>query len=268
MVVKKEEIPVADEKIEESSEPRAELSFWERYQMLGAYVREQAPKVLKFDSNVSNIDYDYVDTQQYKSFLGMCADACDMSFTWSTYRPELTLAKNDNGKQIFIIIITGCATFRDKYSEERIELDISGMGISVGNNYALSIANTNAIRNFITNNFLIPTNDRDNDDMKATIGDSNFLTDKAKAEQRKELLDSTKTVNEYATVAFGKVVYKRIEETLANDIPADFRKTLEKFKASKFENGEPKRLDGQKNVWIVKKKAANAILGDLDAHNE
>lgn len=273
MTVKKKEEPVVEP--EESTDEGVDITafpFSERYYQLGKYVREKAPEVLKFDSNVDNIDYDYVDTQQYKTFIGMCADACGISFAWGSHYPDLQIATNDKGKQIFIVTILCTAIFMDRYSDEKIEIECGGMGTSFGNNYACSIAQTNAIRNFLTNNFLIPTNDRDTDDMKQSVNKS-WLTDSEKSEKREALLEKTKTVSEYATVSFGNVVASRIAETLKLEtIPTDFRTTLENFRASKFTEKDgvyvPNTLEGSDTLWIVKKKAANKILSDLDEYND
>lgn len=269
--IKKKEDAVEEAREETVEDTATQIGFYERYNNLGAYVREQAPKVLKFDSNVSNIDYDYVDTQQYKSFIGACADACGISFVWSMGYPNLRIEKNDSGKQIFIVTVEGMARFLDKDSDEFIEIGTCGMGCSYGNNYALSIAQTNAMRNFLTNNFLIPTNDRDTDDMKAAVSDkaSKFLTEGQKSEKRSQLLDKTKSTSEYATLTYAKVVYDRIQATLAKeDVPEDFRARLTGFMESKFDGDKPKSPEGMDDVWCVKKKAANAIMSDLDEYND
>lgn len=244
-----------------------DIPFTERYGLMCRAIHEEAPRVLKFDSMVDNIDYEYVDTQQYKSFIAMMADRFDISFGWSCKYANLERFNNDKGKFCFQMLVTCQASFYDFYNEEVIDVDACGFGVSIGNNYAMSVAQTNAIRNFITNNFLLPTNDRDNDDMRNHIDTGAFLTDKTKAQKRDELLEKTKSDNKYATVAYGKVLYGRIQETLEKDVPEDFRARLEKFAAAKFTDGEPTPAEDAPNMWCVTKKAAAAVMSDLDSYN-
>lgn len=272
MPVKKKDEPTVEPVEPQEVAPEEVMSFYERYHAFCAYVREKAPDVLKFDSNVSNIDYDYVDTQQYKAFVGACADACGISFSWATVgMPLLRIETNDKGRQCFIITIQCLATFWDKFSDQRIEVEAAGMGISMGNNYALSVAQTNAMRNFITNSFLLPTNDRELDDMKSEIDTGKFLTDKQKEERRTVLLESTKSVNEHATIMYGSVVSARILAALEKELPADFREQLEKFLETKYTKidgvYDPIPVEGTPDAWIVKKKGANKLMSDLDEYN-
>lgn len=272
IVTKKENAPetTAEEAppvVQEKEPQLSDLSFRYRYGLMCRAIHEEAPKVLKFDSMVDNIDYEYVDTQQYKAFIAMVADRFDLSFTWECSRAELDRFNNDKGKLCFQMIVSCSASFCDFHSDEYLTMDACGFGISIGNNYALSVAQTNAIRNFITNNFMLPTNDRDNDDMRNHIDTGAFLTDKAKKEKREEALSKTATDNKYATMAYGKVLYSRIQETLEKEIPEDFRNRLEKFAASKFDGGEPVPAEDAPTMWCVTKKAAAAVMGDLDTCN-
>lgn len=272
MPVKKKDEPTVEPTESQEVIPETPSTFQERYHAFCAYVRETAPSVLKFDSNVSNIDYDYVDTQQYKAFVGACADACDLSFSWSTVgAPNLQVEVNDKGRQCFIVTLQCRATFWDKHSEQYLEVEAAGMGISMGNNYALSVAQTNAMRNFITNNFLLPTNDRDLDDMKSKVDAGTYLTDKQKEEKRAVLLESTKSANEHATIMYGSVVSARIVSALQKELPADFREQLEKFLETKYDKVDgvyvPIPVEGTPDAWIVKKKGANKLMSDLDEYN-
>ena len=85
IVTKKETAP---EVTEEETAPVAQepamshMTFRQRYGLMCRAIHEEAPKVLKFDSMVDNIDYEYVDTQQYKAFIAMVADRFDLSFMW------------------------------------------------------------------------------------------------------------------------------------------------------------------------------------------
>ena len=169
MVVKKkpeETVEIVEEVTEEVEveEVQSHLPFNVRLRQLGTLIRSTASDVLQFDSNVSNIDYDYVDTQQYKKFLGACCDQVDgIMFSCDTEHPHVEVQFDNKGIMIFVVDLTMRFTFYDVYTDDYIENTGCGLGVSRGSNYALTIAQTNAIRNYITNNFLLPTSDREMD---------------------------------------------------------------------------------------------------------
>ena len=245
-------------------------SFPMRMAQLGALIRERAKEVLKFDSNVDNINYDYVDTQQYKNLLGVCCDKVGVGFQLRTYNEHLSTQTDAKGTIIYIVNLNMEMSFFDPFEPTedgltaRFMSNSFGMGVSRGNSYAAGIAQTNAMRNLITNTFMIPTNDREGDDVRAGIQPTAYLTDSEKAAKREELLDKTKSSSLFATVQYGNIVYSRIQETLKKDIDPEFRKTLERFVDNKFINGKPIPQPEDDSLWIVKKSAANKILSDLD----
>ena len=243
----------------------SKVSFYERFARLGVLIREKAKETLKFDSEISNIDYVYVDTQQYKSLVGAACDAVGIIFTCSVDDVQYDIQTDNKGVMIFIGSCVVRARFYDPFSDDNcITASAAGMGVSRGSGYALGIAQTNAMRNLLTNAFLIPTSDREADDVRENIKPASYLTDAAKAEKREELLEKTKSNSLYATIMYGNIVKSRIEETLAKDIPEDFRKRLEGFLENKYVDGKPIPLDDDPNFWIVKKEAATKILNDLD----
>ena len=259
-------VDATSEEVEGAMAP-APMTFAEKYIALGRYIREKAPEVLKFDSNVSNIDYDYVDTQQYKAFVGMCCNVAGLGFQWETSNAEITFMADAKGKQVTMVKVSGVATIvGDINSGEQVSSSVVGVGFNYNPAHCLSAAETNAMRNYLTNNFLIPTSDRDSDDMKSKIEVGKYLTNEQKSEKRTELLEKTKSGSLYATITYGNVLQKRIVETLTKDIPEDFKAQLTKFMAEKFADDKPIPVEGDESLWIVKKKAASAIMSDLDKY--
>ena len=268
-IKKKSEIVVEKRVVEPNEIP----PFRVRFAQMGAAMREGA-KNLKFDSEVDAINYVYVDTQQYKELLGKCCDQYGIVPVYESFpvgdNGDLQCIKDDRGAMIFVVSTKISIHFYDAFStgaDSCITAWGYGMGVSRGGGYAAGIAQTNAIRNLITNTFMLPTSDRESDDVKGNGMVQSFLTDDAKASKRAALLEKTKSDSQYASVQYGKVLYGRIQETLAKDIPANFKTTLEKFVESKFKDGEPIALDTDANLWIVKKVAANQIMSDLDEYN-
>lgn len=240
-----------------------------RFAQLGALVREES-KNLKFDSTVDNINYDYVDTQQYKELIGRCCDKVGIGVVYNTKNEDLQIQFDQKGTMIFIAKLNVEITFFDPFLDfadksNQFVVNAFGMGVSRGSGYAVGIAQTNAIRNLLTNQFMIPTSDRESDDVREGIQPIAYLTDSAKNAKREELLERTKSTSQFATVQYGTIVYARIQETLKKDIDPAFRETLERFVDNKFINGKPIPQPEDDSLWIVKKSAANKILSDLDA---
>lgn len=270
--IKKKTEAVADEVVDVEVPPTDYIPpFRLRFAQMGAAMRARA-KNLKFDSEVDAINYVYVDTQQYKDLLGQCCDEFGIVPMYEATpvgdNGDLQVIKDDRGALVFVVSSTITIYFYDALSESTpITASGYGMGVSRGGGYAVGIAQTNAMRNLITNAFMLPTSDRESDDVKGNGMVQNFLTDESKANKRAALLEKTKSDSQYASIQYGKVLYGRIQETLAKDIPANFRTTLEKFVETKFKEGEPIALDTDTNLWIVKKVAANQIMSDLDEYN-
>lgn len=258
------------EKVEEELQPEEgmqleikDLTFEQRFQMLGAMIREKAGSLLKFDSTIENISYDYVDTQQYKVLLASCCDALDIVFGCSFSGTQVQMEKDNKGVMVYMAQTSASFTFGEG-NETKITMAADGFGVS-RNGSVVTIAQTNAMRGFITNNFLLPTNDRDFDDVKQNMKAEKFFTDSEKAEKREKLLNSTKSTAEYPNVKYGEVLYERAMSVM-DKIPEDFKEKLNRFIEKNYEDGKPIPLEGSTNLWKVKKTAANAVLGDIDQY--
>lgn len=269
-VVKKKVAEVTEPTPEVVEEPTATENppFIYRFAQMGAMIRNKAKEFLKFDSQVDSIDYVYVDTQQYKELLGKCADSWGIGVIYNSNDPKIQIQTDAKGAMVFVATVDVRVRFFDPFGEDKEMCSSAcGMGVSRGSGFALGVAQTNAMRNLITNTFMLPTSDRESDDVKGNIEPQKFLTSEAKADKRAELLEKTKSATQYATIQYGKVLYGRIQDTLSKDISAEFRTKLETFVASKFKDGEPIALDDNADFWIVKKVAANQIMSDLDEQN-
>lgn len=269
MVTKPKE-PIVEKKVEEIQTEEVEptvdiksLPFDERFQMLGAMIREKAGAYLKFDSTIENIGYDYVDTQQYKVLLASCCDALAITFACEFYGTDVQMEKDNKGVMVYMAQTTACFHFGDGRNVH-VAMHADGFGVS-RNGSVVTIAQTNAMRGFITNNFLLPTNDRDFDDVKQNMKAETFFTDSQKAEKREQLLNATKSTAEYANLKYGEILYARAMETM-DKMPEEFKGKLQHFLDKNYEDGKPIPLEGSDNLWKVKKTAANAVLGDIDKY--
>lgn len=265
--------PVVEKKVEEVQAEEVEtantifeLPFEKRFQMLGAMIREKAGSTLKFDSTIENISYDYVDTQQYKVLLASCCDALGITFICSFGDTQVQMERDNKGVMVYMAQTKLVVEFLDDDGSTHATRHMTADGFGVSRNGSVvTIAQTNAIRGFITNNFLLPTNDRDFDDVKSNMKAETFFTDSQKAEKREKLLNATKSTAEYANIKYGEILYARAMETM-DKMPEDFKKKLNHFIEKNYEDGKPIPLEGSDNLWKVKKTAANAVLGDIDQY--
>lgn len=246
-----------------------DITFAEKVIALGRLIRANAAENLKFDSNIGNINYDYVDTQQYKNLVAKCCDELGIGVGFNTKFLDYDSQKNDKGSFVYTVFAESSIVLYGSGKDEEVYFKGIGFGVSTGGGYAASIATTNSMRNILTNAFMLPTSDRE-DDVKLNAPQNEakaYLSDTEKNEKREKLLAETKSTVEYATVQFGKIIRKRAEDVLKGEVPDDFRATLTKFLESKYnEDGSPKTLEGNDTMWIVKKTAATKILGDLDKY--
>lgn len=266
---KKVEKAEAETEAMETIEPEEELAFRDRMLALGQLIRDNYQDLLKFDSSIDNISYDYVDTQQYKLLLGKTCDLCGIGFNFDVYDKNIDV--RETGSTLTIIAsVSAVMTFYGKNDGESMSIETVGFGLSKGSGHALTNACTNAMRIGITDTFLLATNDRDSDDVKNLSNAKDYLTQDQKKEKKKELLDKTKNEEKQSTILYGEVLRDRAKSVIdAQAGPAEFRTILEKFLENKYdENGKPLPFTNDPNEtrWIVTVDGANKLMGDIDQY--
>lgn len=237
----------------------------EQYIALGMLVRDTWKDVLEFDGYVDNINYSYVNTQQYKAFLGACCDRVGLGIVYDCGFHNTEVKANDKGQLTMISNVWVAITFTGN-DLNGITVRGLGTGVSKGSGHASSIAETNALRNLITNTFMLPTNESDDDvasNSKERI--NKWHTEQEKADIKDDIV--SKKNNDYALVHFAKAVHQRIERALESDnIKGAFRAKLEKFMVDKFnEDGSPITREENPDEWIVKMDAARKVMEEIDA---
>jgi len=175
----------------------------------------EAAKGVKFDGVIDNINYEYADTQQYKAWLAALASrnrliiGLDLSVDFLGI-----IGKSKNGGDIYAAQADGEVTFTDADSDDHVHYAISGFGSNVQPGYCNGGAQTNAIRNFILNGFMLDNKGREGDDQAfnaATDAASNSYTSPdAKAAIKQNIKEEKAEEKQYATDLFAKALYELV----------------------------------------------------------
>ena len=226
-----------------------------------------AAKGVRFDSVVSNIGYEYADTQQYKAwFAAACASLrlipkLDISSEW------LGVVSPETKTPTYGVKVVGRLMLLDADSDKAEIFDISGIGINVQAGYCEGAAQTNALRNFILNNFQLDNKGRDGDDValaaeEATVKQG-YVSPEKKADIKKGIAAEKGKDAQFATDLFAVAVYERIME--ARKYQADF---AEKTLATHYEDGKPKMVDGRPTLKKLTAQKAMTQADEIIAKNE
>lgn len=193
----------------EESVPVEPLPFKVRLLELQKAMHGISDKVT-FDSVVQNINYEYADTQQYKKFLGQACDQLDLIFNLDLESVFLGNIVPDeclkNTKPSYAASVTGLVLIEDVHSDEGMTYAISGFSNNIQAGYAVGGAQTNALRNFILNNFLLDNKGREGDDIQLQA--DGFVSAEKKEAIKNNIVEGKKT--QYAPDLFVKETYKKM----------------------------------------------------------
>ena len=147
-------------------------TFRERLLALQIAMADVAGTV-RFDKVVSNISHEYADTQQYKAWLSLKCSQLGLIFGLDILDTEyLGVVAEAKGKSTsYGTKVCGNAIITDSMSEASVRYGVSGIGVNVQPGYCLGGAQTNALRNFILNSFLLDNMGRDGDDVGMCVDD-------------------------------------------------------------------------------------------------
>ena len=221
---------------------------------------------VEFDGVVTNISYEYADTQQYKKRLAALCSKYDLIFKLDIYTSWLGVVSPDGKTPTYGAQADGHVTISAVEADEFETYAISGFGSNVQAGYCFGVAQTNALRNFILNNWLLDNKGREGDDQAMNSGasftsgsgGSGYVAPAEKAGMKAALVAEGK--NEYATKMFAEALYTAIMAARA----VEGHKTFgAKMLSEHFEkDGTPKlREDGNSTM---KKTAAVTGLGKAE----
>ena len=258
---------------------------------------------VKFDGYISKINYAYADTQQYKQVLAKCALDCGLLFGMDVNPKVLA----DDGELTSMVaancfmqrwedfdrVLNGpkkeeeAGLKRSKFLAYCVDVEITltfvpthesrtfhtvGFGVGTQGN-APSIAITNALRNFITNNFLIDNKGRDGDDVAAANleslrdnAESKFVSPEKKAEIREGIVSEKKVEAKHATTTYAKALYSKLMAAIEAD--AEFGKNAAVVKALEAgynADGTPKTIEGDDDHSVLKQAGAAKLYRMAEA---
>lgn len=258
---------------------------------------------VKFDGYISNINYSYADTQQYKQVLAKCCLDCGLVFSMDVNPTVLS----DDGEPIsmaasqcfmqrweeFDRVLNGPKTAdeagvkRSKFLAYCVDVEMTltfvptresrkfhtvGYGVGTQGN-AVSIAVTNAMRNFITNNFLIDNKGRDGDDVAAANleslrdnAESKFVSPEKKSEIREGIVSEKKVEAKHATTTYAKALYAKLKAAI--DADAEFaanQSVVKALKAGYEDDGTPRTIEGDPDHSVLKQAGAAKLYRMAEA---
>lgn len=265
---------------------------------------------VKLDGFINNINYAYADTQQYKTLLAKCANECGLIFSVTNVKtsfPQLSdetdarfgnpidsalngipvneqcyrlgLMVNDgnvislpelgHGKQIMCIVeVEMQFMFLDG---ETKTYTATGMGVGMQGN-SLSIAETNAFRNFITNNFLMDNKGREGDDVATNFMDelaeraqTPYVSDSEKAKKKASIVEEKKGETVFATAQYAKALYPKLKKAAEKD--KEFAEKIKDKMALLYkDNGDPitRESEGDPEHSVMKRAGAAKLMREAE----
>lgn len=227
--------------------------------------------VVKFDKAVSvggGSSSDYADTQQYKMKLAQIC--CEVGLVVkldieSTYPEESPNDKSRFGSQT-----RGTITLIDADTGERETYEISGFGVNNQIGFATGVSQTNALRGWLLNNFMLDNRGRDGDDQAAngaTSSAGNGYTPPAAKAEIKQGIKATKTEEaKYTNTTYAEALYEKVKEAQAIK-PGFGQAMLDKYFE---EDGSPKLSEDGKCLMLRKDavsgmNAAEEIVNNAEA---
>lgn len=249
----------------------AAMTFGEKYFVAQGLVREAIAKI-EPNKYAANISYEYVDTQVYKDMLMSCLQEAGLVCTFSISDTQFLgeLSKTTGGAPMWGIQCFGSLDIKDK-DDTNSFITATGVGFHVGNNGTIaSSAQTNAIRNAITNAFLIPTSQDDiADATKDTSSKKSktYLTTEQKESVKVTVKANTEDSVKYMQKPAAIDLYERIVELLGDDdnsnVTEEDTERFEKALTKYYDNdGNPLEEDGH---LVLTKKFYTKAASRLDA---
>jgi len=221
----------------------------------------KAASGVKFDKVIDNISYEYADTSQYKTWLAALCTNHDLIFKMDVAVKFLGIIGQTKAKgDIYAAQADGLMTVRDVYTDEFETYATSGFGSNAQPGYCNGAAQTNLLRNFILNNYLLDNKGREGDDQAFSAATDSgaakngYVSGAAKAEIKQAIVDDKAEAALCATDMFAKALYDNIIEAQKTD-----PKFCVKLVAEHFEtDGTPKV--GANGKSTLKKVKAVATL--------
>lgn len=206
------------------------MSFAEKRLALQKKMLDAASTVA-FDKAIREIGYDYADTQQYKVVFGKICSALGLLYHIEIrdYLP-INVVETKKGDPLYVATVFGSVTIADADDpSQRVTYEGIGCSGTVWPGYAFAVAQTNMLRNILTNGFMVDTRGRDADDVALGVATSSgantdYVSPDAKAAMREELLKASADESQYATTLMMTTLWEKIQ--VARKVKPDFAQSV------------------------------------------
>jgi len=220
----------------------------------------KAASGVKFDGVISNINYEYADTQQYKAWFSALCTNHGLIVKLDVMSKFLGLISPEGKVPTYAAQADGTITLFDAYGDEFMVYAVTGFASNVQSGYCPGAAQTNLLRNFILNNYSLDNKGREGDDQAFSAATDSgatktgYVSGAAKAEIKQAIVDDKAEAASFATDMFAKALYEQISAAQVID-----PKFCVKLVAEHFEtDGTPKV--GANGKSTLKKVKAVATL--------
>jgi hypothetical protein len=192
----------------------------------------EVAKTVVFDKVVDKINHEYADTQQYKVWLSANCSALGLLFEFNINHTEWLGAVSTDGK-LYGVLVDGEVVIRDADSDGYAAYGVSGTGMNFTPGYCNGGAQTNALRNFILNNYLLDNMGRDGDDVGLNAAEAKvngYVNPAEKAALKQGIAADKADDAQYATDLFANALHDKIMEARAIEGHEKFKgKVLKTF---------------------------------------
>lgn len=239
------------------------VRFWK---MVRNFIRENT----SFDDSIASMDnYEYVDTQQYKNCLATCCEEAGLEMVMDLHETDTDVKVTSNGAMMLICKCHVTIKFTDGVNYRNYSS--FGIGISRGGGHAGTIAITNALRNFITSNYMVPTSANEGDDIRqnAKEAKTTYMTEGQKEAKKEELLEKTANTVKNTTIMMGNTILDIAKKVIEHEgIEQDKKDKIVEFVAKYYNGDDPIPLDpektGKTDLWICEKKLATSRYATME----
>jgi len=193
-------------------------SFAEKLLTLNAMMLTGSTGV-SFDKVVSvggGSSVEYADTQQYKSWFAQACQKVGLVAKFDISTRFLGVVTPEGKTPSYGAQADGFIALRDVNQFEAMETyEVSGFGANVQPGFCNGAAQTNALRNFLLNNFMLDNKGREGDDQAFNAATDNsakngYVAPAAKAEMKQGIAADKAEAASFATDMFAKALYDNI----------------------------------------------------------
>lgn len=230
---------------------------------------------------VTNVDYDFPQMDKTADNFFDVDNAIDTALNGvavqrqvdrirqiAAERDDMAIPELFHGKQIMCMAeLTMAFTFWKDGAT--VEYKAVGMGVGMQGN-SLSIAETNAFRNFITNNFLMDNKGREGDDVATNFVEElaekskkAYVSPEEKQAKKEAIVEEKKQEVVFATLQYAEALYPKLVKAAEKD--SEFAEKIKTVLNTVYDNGKPVAREDDPERSVMKRAGAAKLMREAEA---